>query len=206
MSEVFSINDLSLAEHFNHNSKIERLCDSAIKVNMYADTIVEIGHLELIKSKVEKYFGILNDAIDSRIHTLKTSKKFDLENMVKSLPVDVIKLIKEFMSDDVELVRKSFVLYNFAPFCKHTLYTKLEFVCKKLNKKKLIKLLDSTTNNYIRTSKRKDFYIGMIYDALTYFTENFYPNQPLQQSLKDLIPYSINKKYIMILLLKILTN
>jgi hypothetical protein len=125
--------------------------------------------------------------------------------MVKSLPVDVIELIKEFMRDDIEIVRKSYVLFFFNPW-PYNIHPRVGFVCERIRKKKLIKLLQNMSNNYIVKSKNKSYYCDMIANDLYHFYSHFLPNAPLQKTLQEISKYSINQKYLYIRLLQILTN
>ena len=203
MSEVFSMNDLSIGEQYSEEVMFKGFGSKLGCLDTYVNTISNIGHLELVKRKVEIMVGTLYDEIDSKLYILKTSKNFDLEKMVKSLPVEVINLIKEFMSDDVEIVRKSFVLFNFNPW-PYNLRNKIEFVCRKINKKKLRLILQETTAFYLPKSKKKDFFLNTIESELSYFYAYFLPNAPLQQTMKEIVPYSINKKYLTLRLLQIM--
>jgi hypothetical protein len=203
MSEVFSMSDLSIADQYKDQHIFERFGSHIASMDNYTNTITDLGHLELVKSKIEIMVETLYDEIDGKIHTLKLSKNFNLENMVKSLPVDVIELIKEFMRDDIEIVRKSFVLFNFNPW-PYNIHHRVGFECERIRKKKLIKLLQNMSNNYIVKSKNKSFYCDMIANDLYHFYSHFLPNAPLSQTMKNISAYSINQKYLYIRLIHIL--
>jgi hypothetical protein len=203
MSEVFSMSDLSIADQYKDEHLFELFGSRIASMDNYANTITDLGHLELVKRKIEIMVETLYDEIDGKIHTLKLSKNFNLENMVKSLPVDVIELIKEFMSDDIEFVRKSFVIFFFNPW-PYNLHNRVGFVCERIKKKKLIKLLQNMSNNYTVKSKNKSYYCDMIANELFYFYSNFLPNEPLQKTLQEISNYSINQKYLYIRMLHIL--
>jgi hypothetical protein len=190
------MNSLSLYHQHREEQLIRYLKGGLIEIDDYIQDVEVIEQLELLKERVNNAVDILNNEIDEKLRNLKLCRKFDLEK-VKTLPVDIINLIKEFMIDDYEYVRKSVILFSFNNIfsSRADLEYRVTCLCKKITNPKLCRLIQFHSGMYIPKYKNKNYYIQQITSELYYFYRSFNNDIPLQINKNEISNFSLNKRY-----------
>lgn len=125
-------------------------------VRMEVKDLMRLNHRYSLIS-MNRQLKELSRLIEGQLLWKDLSKKFDCDK-VKSLPTDVINLIKEFMGDELEYIRKTWCIITFFPStifefdrtCMSLYFTSqqdtincqnyLELFCKKIKKNKLYRI------------------------------------------------------------------
>jgi hypothetical protein len=128
------------------------------RLSIEVDEILRDSHRPSLMS-LNRHLKTLSRRIEGQLFWKDATAKFDCDK-VKELPSDIIALIKEFMEDDIEQVRKAWCIVSFFPStifefdrsCISLYFTSridkincenfVEQYCKKIKKDKLYKIWD----------------------------------------------------------------
>ena len=175
---------------------IDRCCISMQDILDEAEYAIEdIEYLEkFIKyadDTVGCIIGKLFCGMNSKLKSLKRARDFNTD-MVKTLPADVIHLIKEFMVDDIEFVRKAYVIYDILPLYGFLpevsigeLPDKVKNLVRRINKKKLVLAINNTTHTWVPKNKKREFYVEYITTQFTILFKDFEPKTTLPVNFKE---------------------
>lgn len=159
----------------------------------------DVDYLLLFKSKLEDTIneslkGVCSD-MTKKINNLQRTKDFNID-LVQTLPTDVINLIKDFMIDDIEYVRRAYVIYDTQPYYRFIGSSRniIEDMVKKLTVRKLILLIDNCCRRFIAKNKKREKYVDLIDSNFEEFFEDFNPLVSLIVN-KNKTKYSIVGKY-----------
>jgi hypothetical protein len=155
----------------------------------------DIEYLERLNEYADDTIGCLVGELfcgmHSKIKSLERARDFDID-MVQILPADVIHLIKEFMVDDIEYVRKAYVIYEILPLYSFLpevsigeLSGKINTWLKKTNKKKLILAINNATSTWLPKNKKREYYVYFITTQFKLLITNFKPNTTLSENYKE---------------------
>ena len=104
---------------FFENSMFRNMIEAFERAKVIVRNNEDVDYLLSFKSNFE---DMMNESMQetcgvmtTKINNLQRTKDFNID-LVQTLPSDVIDLIKEFMMDDIEFVRRAYIIYNTQPY------------------------------------------------------------------------------------------